>query len=123
MDSKGHIYVADSHNNRIQIFDSSGKYLRTLGTGQATSGNDGFNSPQSVFVDSKGLIYVADAGNHRIQIFPNLDDIEAAEKKRREEAEKYLGKNLKVPEPSNKKEELARDRFKIIWDDASRFLP
>ena len=125
VDSKGYIYVADSYNHRIQIFDASLRYIRTVRIGKETSGNDGFSIPVSIFVDSKGYMYVVDTYNHRVQIFPSLGEIETTDKNRREEAEKFLSQKTEpvVPEPSNKEQPLARDRFKILWDDASRFLP
>jgi peptidylamidoglycolate lyase len=30
LDQNGHVYVADRENNRVQIFDSSGKYIRQI---------------------------------------------------------------------------------------------
>ena len=117
--------MADTYNDRVQIFDSSWKHIGTLGTGKATSENNGFDHPSNVFVDSKGRIYVTDMWNHHVQIFPSLDEIEAADQKRKEEAAQFLSQKPEIPaapEPANK-EPSARDRFKIIWDDASRFIP
>jgi len=31
VDSSGNIYVADTNNNRIEVFDSSGKLLKSIG--------------------------------------------------------------------------------------------
>ena len=67
VDNSGNIYVADTFNNRVQKFDSSGNYLFQFG--KPGSGNGQFNQPQGVTVDSGGNIYVADAGNSRIQKF------------------------------------------------------
>jgi tripartite motif-containing protein 71 len=90
-DASGNIYVADSFNNRIQKFDSSGNFLRLWGkdvvagndvTGYeictvaanctaASSGGRGgeFNQPAGVAVDANGNVYVADSSNYRIQKF------------------------------------------------------
>ena len=66
-DADGNIYVADCANHRVQILDSNGDYLATLGSfGQ---GNNQFDCPRGVVVDGSGNIYVADATNQRIQIF------------------------------------------------------
>ena len=73
-DSAGNIYVSDSGlwgeygNHRIQVFDSAGNYLTTIGeTGVAGSDNAHFRSPRHIAIyDNK--LYVADAGNHRVQI-------------------------------------------------------
>ena len=63
----GTVYVADSINNRIQIFDSAGVYLSEWGTGGA--GNGQFNTPVGIAVDGFGDVYVCDTGNSRIQKF------------------------------------------------------
>ena len=70
VDSSGKIYVADTDNQRIQIFNSVGILIKTIGiTGISVHNNTGFSFPSGVAVDSSGNIYVADTNNHRIQIF------------------------------------------------------
>ncbi len=76
-DSSGNIYVADSGNNRIQKFDTSGSYLGQWGSASSTCAttqvpdtpaDDGkFCFPQGLAIDLSGNIYVADSGNNRIQ--------------------------------------------------------
>ncbi len=68
----GNIYVADTGNNRVQIFDRQGKHIYAFGKKGSKTGQ--FKSPQGIAVNSKGILYVADSGNHRIQIF-NSDGI------------------------------------------------
>jgi uncharacterized protein YjiK len=64
------IYVADTDNHRVQIFNSDRIYQNTLGaTGVSGSDNGHFDGPMGVTVDSSGNIYVADAWNHRVQVF------------------------------------------------------
>ena len=69
-DVRGNLYVADSKNSRIAIFDGNGAFLRTLGT---RGENDGqLNEPSGVAVGPGGEIYVADTWNHRVARFgPN----------------------------------------------------
>lgn len=67
VDSLDNIYVADSGNNRIQVFTASGIYATQWGI--AGSGNGQFNSPLGIAVDSSGNVYVADTLNSRIQKF------------------------------------------------------
>jgi DNA-binding beta-propeller fold protein YncE len=67
VDSSGNVYVADTGNDRIQKFDSSGNYV--LQWGSTGSGNGQFSNPKAVAVDSSGNVYVADSGNSRIQKF------------------------------------------------------
>jgi len=67
VDASGNVYVADTGNHRIQIYNGSGSYVVTLGS--YGSGNYQFDMPDGVAIDSSGNIYVADSGNHRVQIY------------------------------------------------------
>jgi predicted membrane-bound mannosyltransferase/sugar lactone lactonase YvrE len=77
VDSESRIYVADSGNNRVQVFNSDGTFLRQWGstckldTGEGCQG-DGrgqFNEPWGIAADGDGNVYVSDTWNHRIQKF------------------------------------------------------
>jgi len=63
----GHVYVADTSNDRIQEFTAAGTYVRQWGT--HGTGNGQFSSPSGVAVDPTGNVYVADTYNDRIQKF------------------------------------------------------
>jgi uncharacterized protein (TIGR03663 family) len=63
----GGIYVVDSDNHRIQVFDAAGTFLREWG-GQGNAPGQ-FQEPWGIWVDAAGLVYVADTWNHRIQVF------------------------------------------------------
>ncbi len=67
VDGSGFIFVADSGNNRIQRFDSSGKYLGQWGA--PGSGNGQIKGPGGIAVDQTGNVFVADTGNDRVQKF------------------------------------------------------
>lgn len=60
VDGSGTIAVADTGNDRIQQFNSSGSYLRQSG---------GLASPRGVAVDGSGNYYVADGGHNRVEKF------------------------------------------------------
>lgn len=61
------IYVADTLNQRVQLFQrSSRSYVATIG-GQQGVGNEQFNYPSDVAVDKAGNIFVADFVNTRVQ--------------------------------------------------------
>ena len=61
------IYVADSSNHRVQVFDSIGTYLKTFGSyGQDESE---FDCLAGIAINSMGDILITDRYNHRIQIF------------------------------------------------------
>ncbi len=70
VDGSGALYVADSSNNRVQVFDSAtGAHVATFG------GDDQFNYAGDVAVDgSTGAIYVADRGNNTVQVFNSSRD-------------------------------------------------
>jgi glucose/arabinose dehydrogenase/plastocyanin/streptogramin lyase len=66
--SSGNVYVADTGNNRIQVFSSNGTYISKWGEYGTTDGM--LRSPAGIAVDpSSGNVYVADKDNHRIQVF------------------------------------------------------
>jgi hypothetical protein len=67
VDASGKVFVADTGNHRIQIYNSGGTYLATLG--DYGSGNYEFDVPRGVALDSSDNIYVADSENHRVQIY------------------------------------------------------
>ena len=91
VDEGGFIFVADSGNNRIQIFNPDGTFLRAFGRWGQSDGEFKvetwilfcliLNIPyeslsyadsqglEGIAVNSKGNILVADRENHRIQIF------------------------------------------------------
>lgn len=69
LDSKGHVYVADRWNNRIQIFDTNGNYQSTLAGIPNGSTVDNFNCPYGIATDRADRLYVADSCNHRVVIF------------------------------------------------------
>jgi tripartite motif-containing protein 71 len=67
-DNVGNIIIADRSNNRIQIFDKQGKFLRKFGSYGTRSGQ--FDRPAGVAYDNQlNRIVVTDKDNHRIQIF------------------------------------------------------
>jgi YVTN family beta-propeller protein len=70
--ASGRILVADSGNQRLQLFDAkSFAYVATLGvTGVAGADNAHFNRPASASINAAAhQLYIADTGNHRVQIF------------------------------------------------------
>ncbi|KPA15977.1 NHL repeat containing protein, partial [Candidatus Magnetomorum sp. HK-1] len=65
----GTIIVADTGDDRIQVFSSSGDFAYSIGTDSSGNNIGQFNDPEAVAVDKNGKIYVADTGNDRIQVF------------------------------------------------------
>ena len=58
----GLVFVADSNNNRIQVFNSDLTYAHSI----TLHGDTQFNKPYDVSLDSDGCVYVAEWGNHCI---------------------------------------------------------
>lgn len=67
VDAKGLIYVADTGNDRVQIFKADGSFDNMFGESGSDEGQ--FRQPSSVAVNSKGNIFVADTKNKKIKAF------------------------------------------------------
>lgn len=52
--------------NKFQVFDPSGRFLRTFGSQGTADGR--FNYPWGITTDALGFIYVCDKENHRVQV-------------------------------------------------------
>jgi len=63
----GRLYVADTLNFRIQVFNPDGGFLGEFGIQGDTPGT--LNRPKGVGVDSEGHVYVADSSFNNFQIF------------------------------------------------------
>lgn len=61
------VYVTDTNNNRVQVFDRQGELVRVIGS--TGSGDGQFSGPFGIDVDSQGRIYVSESGNDRVQVF------------------------------------------------------
>jgi uncharacterized protein (TIGR03663 family) len=66
-DSRGNLYVADTKNSRIQVFDPNGQFVRAIGA--LGSGDGQLKEPCGVAVDADGTVIVADTWNHRVARF------------------------------------------------------
>jgi len=71
VDSRDRLYVADSCNHRIQLFESGGKLLRTYGHAGAAKGE--LSYPYDIQVDADGNQFVCEFGNSRLQVFDTQD--------------------------------------------------
>lgn len=74
----GRIYVADTGNNRVCVFDENGRFLFEFGgfgvakpaPGVMATWKPGLmNMPTGIDVDENGEVYVADFKNDQIQVF------------------------------------------------------
>lgn len=66
VDGEDRIFVADSNNARVQVFDPEGKFLFAF-DGADQKGNHRFSSPTGIEI-SKGRVYVVDTLTHNLRI-------------------------------------------------------
>ncbi len=71
----GHIYIADTGNQRIRELLPNGIITTVAGNGGQGPGGDGgpataaqLNQPTGVTLDASGNIYIADQGNNRVRV-------------------------------------------------------
>jgi DNA-binding beta-propeller fold protein YncE len=67
VDSSSRVYVSDSGNNRVQVFDRSGRFLRQFGAGGDKNGQ--FLWAFDLSVDAQGNVYVLDDAARNLQKF------------------------------------------------------
>jgi len=67
VDSDGNLYVCDTLNDRIEVFDAEGKFIATYG--KNGDGPGYFARPKGVAIDSDNHIWVADGMEDRVQVF------------------------------------------------------
>ncbi len=63
----GLVYVADTGNNRVQVFDAEGGFVRAFGG--SGDGQGQLAEPVSIAVSAAGEVYVADMWHRRVQVF------------------------------------------------------
>ena len=67
VDKDGNVYVTDTLNNRVEIFDADGNFISTFG--KHGDGPGYFARPKGIAVDGDGHIWVADEMQDRLQVF------------------------------------------------------
>jgi DNA-binding beta-propeller fold protein YncE len=67
VDSEGDVYVTDTFNSRIEIFDADGQFVSTFG--QNGDGAGDLQRPKGMAIDVDGHIWVVDAAQNRVKVF------------------------------------------------------
>jgi len=67
VDQDGNVYVTDTLNNRVEIFDADGNFVSLFG--KHGDGPGYFARPKGIAVDSDGHIWVADEMQDRLEVF------------------------------------------------------
>ena len=66
-DKKGRIFIADTGNSRIQIFNAEGGFENMFGEKGSNEGK--FSAPQNLILNKENRVYIADTKNKRLQAF------------------------------------------------------
>ncbi len=66
-DSKNRVFITDEQNQRISIFDESGKFVEKWGTPGTAPGE--LNGPAGIAFDKDDNVYIVDQHNNRVQKF------------------------------------------------------
>ena len=67
VDKDGNVYVTDTLNNRVEIFDADGGFISEFG--KAGDGPGHFARPKGIALDGDGHIWVTDEVQSRVQVF------------------------------------------------------
>jgi hypothetical protein len=67
VDSQGRVYVSDTGNKRVRVYDSEGNYLLDIGSGGSAQGQ--LDEPSGLVIHPDGRVFVADTWNRRISVF------------------------------------------------------
>jgi DNA-binding beta-propeller fold protein YncE len=67
LDKDGNVYVTDTMNNRVEIFDAEGKFISEFG--RHCDGPGCFARPKGIAIDGDGHIWVVDTMNDTLQVF------------------------------------------------------
>ncbi|MGP8252459.1 MAG: SMP-30/gluconolactonase/LRE family protein [Terracidiphilus sp.] len=67
VDPDGNVYVTDTLNDRVEIFDADGNFISTFG--KNGDGPGYFARPKGIAIDGDGHIWVADEVQDRLQAF------------------------------------------------------
>jgi predicted membrane-bound mannosyltransferase/sugar lactone lactonase YvrE len=71
----GRLFVVDTWNFRIRVFDEDQNYItgwgqsQTAGFGASVEPRDGFWGPRDIVLDSNNHVFVTDTGNKRIRVY------------------------------------------------------
>jgi len=73
VDDNGHVFVTDTGNKRVVVFDENGNYITEFGTAGFDPGQ--FDEPVGIAIDpNSGVVYVVDTWNQRVQGFKPSED-------------------------------------------------
>ncbi len=65
----GRVYVTDTWNHRIQVFNPDGSFVTKWGSFTVNGQVDGFWGPRGIAIDQANRVYVTDTGKQRVVVF------------------------------------------------------
>jgi DNA-binding beta-propeller fold protein YncE len=95
LDSENRIYVLDSRNYRVQVFNNDGSFHKTIGGYGSADGL--FKRPSDIAVDRNDMLYVADAIKSNVQVFDTEGNfVKSLAEKGTEDGQLYFPYSLSV---------------------------
>jgi len=73
VDKDSNLFVTDTLNDRVEVFDADGGFIRAFGKNGDGPGD--FARPKGIAVDCDGHVWVADAMLNRVQVFTAEGDL------------------------------------------------
>lgn len=67
VDERGRVFVADTGNKRIRVYNADGEFLFDIGSAGSLEGE--LNEPTGLALDDENRLYVADTWNRRVSVF------------------------------------------------------
>jgi len=67
VDSDGNVFVTDTFNDRVEMFDAEGQFISTFG--KNGDGPADFERPKGIAIDRDGHVWVVDAAQNMVKIF------------------------------------------------------
>ncbi len=92
VDAQGRVYVSDTGNKRIIVYDADGGYVTQFGSAGMDPGQ--FDEPVGLALDAEGNLYVADTWNQRIQVFSPSPDGKSFTPSRQWDISGWYGESL-----------------------------
>jgi sugar lactone lactonase YvrE len=68
-DGEGNIYVVDTGNQRVQIFNNKGKFVKIINGSNNGKGESIFVNPRGIGIDERGIMYVVSNLTHLVYGF------------------------------------------------------
>lgn len=68
-DKEGNLYIVDTGNQKVQVFDKNGKFKMFINGSKDGKGDSVFVNPRGIGVDSKGNLFVVSNLTHYVYVF------------------------------------------------------